>query len=87
MRASNNLLQTLDALSNERPSVLLAKRKHFGLQSFSNTKHQVEWMRTSAEQDRCAQFKRITIGQSRRYYAMLDSFTRMLELKQTTGTV
>ena len=44
-------------------------------------------MRTSAEQDRVAQFKSVTISQSRRYYAVLDSFARMLDLKQSTGTI
>ena len=39
VRTSKDLLQALDALSNERPRVLQAKRKHFGQQSFSNTKH------------------------------------------------
>jgi hypothetical protein len=53
---SKELLETLDAMNNERPSVIEFKRKHFDLDQ-NVTKHdQLEWMRLNAEQDRVTKF-------------------------------
>jgi len=55
---SRELLETLDALNNERPHVIKLKRKHFDMEqediiAATTTKEErLEWMRLQAERDR-----------------------------------
>ena len=59
---SKELLETLDALINERPEILQAKRRHFSMESGpeNQTKEErLEWMRLNAEKDRVEKFKQI----------------------------
>jgi len=55
---SKELLETLDALNNERPDVIQLKRKHFDLDKFENAtqKEHLTWMRLNAEKDRVRKF-------------------------------
>jgi hypothetical protein len=58
---SKELLETLDALNNERPNVIKLKSKHFNLEqsATASKKESLEWMRLNAEKDRVAKFREI----------------------------
>lgn len=49
----------MDALSNERPTVLQMKRRHFNPDVASNKRESLEWMRINAERERIFRFKSI----------------------------
>ena len=53
----------LDALSNERPEMLRAKRKHLvlGEDSVEPMKEIFQWMRINAERERIQRFKAIAV--------------------------
>ena len=52
-KISNTLLQTLDALSNERHKTMNMKRKHLNIEGKNGNVHdEIEWMRINAERDR-----------------------------------
>ena len=52
---SQALVQSLDALANERPWTLQSKKKHFKLDS-NNLITDIEFMRINAERDRIKKF-------------------------------
>ena len=52
---SNNLVQCLDALANERPWTLQTKKKHFDTTS-NNLFTQMEFMRINAERERIQKY-------------------------------
>jgi hypothetical protein len=60
---SSSLIQQLDALSNERPEMLRAKRKHLvlGDDSVEPMKEIFQWMRINAERERIQRFKAIAV--------------------------
>ena len=83
---SGNLIQTLDALSNERPGVLQSKRRNFNADDSGNSQMQenLEWMRITAERERISRFKSIAKDSATIYYKILDRFTQQL-LNPTTS--
>lgn len=46
------MIETLDALNKQRPSVVSLKRKHFDTELNANQRQRFEWMRLNAEKDR-----------------------------------
>ena len=82
---SQALIETLDALSNERPTVLQMKRRHFNPDVASNKRESLEWMRINAERERIFRFKSIAKDTATQYYTILDRFTNEL-LNPTTKT-
>jgi hypothetical protein len=57
-RLNTNLVQTLDALNNERPNVILMKKKHLNIDLKGGNVHDdIEWMRINAERERVQHFK------------------------------
>lgn len=81
---SKELLETLDALSNERPSILQLKRKHFENDQFSTLtkRERLEWMRLNAEKDRVQKFKNVAVVQTKSYYTIIDTFSKMFDKQQ-----
>ena len=75
---SQALIETLDALSNERPTVLQMKRRHFNPDVASNKRESLEWMRINAERERIFRFKSIAKDIASQYYTILDRFTNEL---------
>lgn len=70
---SKELLETLDALSNERPSLLKHKSKHFSVENQVSSKQEsLDWMRLNAEKERVHRFKQIATSQTKTYYSILD---------------
>lgn len=49
---SQELIETLDALNNERPKMLQLKKKHFDIKDIETKAERLEWMRLNAEKDR-----------------------------------
>ena len=91
---SQCLLETLDALSNERPVVLQMKRRHFNTDVAGDKKASLEWMRINAERERIYRFKSIAKETATQYYIIMERFTQLLlssgknkrqELDQVTG--
>ena len=72
---SGSLVESLDALSNERPLVLQMKRRHFNPDIAGNKKESLEWMRINAERERIYRFKAVAKGTARQYYSILERFT------------
>ena len=75
---SSALIQTLDALSNERPTVLQMKRRHFNPDAAPSMRQSLEWMRINAERERIFRFKAIAKDTATMYYTILDRFTQEL---------
>jgi hypothetical protein len=75
---SSALIQTLDALSNERPAVLQMKRRHFNPDVAPSKRQSLEWMRINAERERIFRFKSIAKDTATQYYTILDRFTQEL---------
>jgi len=88
---SSSLLETLDALSNERPTVLQMKRRHFNPDVASSKRESLEWMRINAERERIFRFKSIAKDTATQYYTILDRFTNELvnpsNLNATSSTI
>lgn len=52
-RLSTNLIQTLDALTNERPKTLIMKKNNLNMDMKNgNVYDDIEWMRINAEKER-----------------------------------
>lgn len=86
---SNDLLETLDALNNERPNMLMTKRKHFNeeISKIQNKREKIEWMRLNAEQDRVDKYKEIAVQQTKVYYKILEKFAKMLAARKDQSIV
>ena len=84
---SSALIETLDALSNERPAVLQMKRRHFNPDVAPNKRESLEWMRINAERERIFKFKSIAKDTATQYYTILDRFSQELinPQKKVTG--
>lgn len=79
---SKELLETLDAMNNERPQVIKLKRRHFDMpqaSACSTKEERLEWMRLCAERDRVSKFKNVAIAQTKAYYKCLESFSEMVD--------
>ena len=77
---SDELVQTLDALNNERPVVLQMKRRHLNIDE-AGTSHMhenLEWMRINAERERIYRFKSIAQDTAMQYYAIMERMTKIL---------
>ncbi len=73
---SKNLIQTLDALSNERPKVINMKKKHFNIESKKNNwNDDIEWMRINAERERIQHYRSIAKDSTYFYYKVLKRIT------------
>jgi len=72
---SSALIETLDAQSNERPTVLQMKRRHFNPDVAPNKRESLEWMRINAERERIFRFKTIAKDTASQYYTILERFT------------
>ena len=75
---SSTLIETLDAISNERPAVLQMKRRHFNPEVAPNKREALEWMRINAERERIFRFKSIAKDTATQYYTILDRFAQEL---------
>ena len=74
-KLSNNLVQTLDALSNERPKTLNMKKKNLNLDlKHGNLNDDIEWMRINAERQRIQQYRDIAKDCAYLYYKILKRF-------------
>jgi len=71
---SQSLIQSLDALANERPWTLKMKKKHFDISS-NNLLTDLEYMRINAERERIKKYQDITKGSAYTYYKILKRFT------------
>lgn len=75
-RLSNNLIQTLDALTNERPKTLLMKKNNLNMEMKNGNVHDdIEWMRINAERQRISQYREIAKESAVFYYKILKKFT------------
>lgn len=83
-KMSNDLLQTLDALQNERPGIIKSKRKHFDLEKAQTAtkRERFDIMRLNTEQDRVNKFKLIALNETKRYYNLLEKFTKILDSRK-----
>ena len=69
------MVQTLDALSNERPKVLSMKKKHLNFEGNGGNVHDdLEWMRINAERERISWYKQIAKDSAILYYKVLKRF-------------
>jgi len=86
---SKELIETLDALNNERPGVLKLKRKHFDLDKYETAtkRERLEWMRLNAEKDRVDKFKEVALGQTKHYYNVLEIFAKMLDKRKSSEEI
>ena len=83
---SQGLLESLDALSNERPIVLQMKRRHFSTDVAGDKKASLEWMRINAERERIYRFKSIAKETATQYYVIMEKFTHiLLQSSKTRG--
>lgn len=78
---SKELIETLDALNNERPGILQSKRRHFGSEKYGRTtrSEHVSLMRLGAEKDRVDKFKLVAMQQTRCYYSILEKFLKIID--------
>lgn len=76
-KLSADLVQTLDALNNERPKVLGIKKRCLNIEAMktSNVLDDMGWMRINAERERIAQFRSIAEESATLYYKILTKFT------------
>jgi hypothetical protein len=83
-KMSNDLLQTLDALQNERPGIVKSKRKHFDMEKAQTAtkRERFDMMRLNTEQDRVNKFKQIALNETKRYYNLLEKFTKILDSRK-----
>lgn len=73
---SSLLIQTLDALTNERPNSLKLKRMHFDLdKKTSHAYDDIEYMRILAERERIHNFKTVASESAYIYYKILKRIT------------
>lgn len=86
---SKELLETLDALNNERPNVMQLKRKHFDMDKYGTAtkKERLEWMRLNSERDRVDKYKTIAVSQTKAYYTILEKYAKMLDLRKEAAVV
>jgi len=77
---NEDLVQTLDALSNERPTSLQMKRRHFYVDDTesSHCTQNLEWMRINAEKERILRYKQISQDTASLYYKILDQYSTLL---------
>eukprot|EP00347_Sterkiella_histriomuscorum_P011953 403370464 len=75
-KLSTNLIQTLDALTNERPKTLNMKKNNLNMDmKNSNVHDDIEWMRINAERQRIQQYRKIAKESAVFYYKVLKKFT------------
>ena len=79
---SKELLDTLDALNNERPAVIYSKRKHFGDDLQYAKGEKLDRIRLNTERDRITRFRKVTLDQSGLYYTLLENLTKLLEQRK-----
>lgn len=79
---SKDLIETLDALQNERPGVLKSKRKYFDCDEGQTKKETLEWMRLLSEKDRVDKYKSIAVTQTKTYYNILEKFVKKVEARK-----
>jgi hypothetical protein len=69
------LVQTLDAMTNERPKTLLMKKNNLNLDMKNgNLYDDIEWMRINAEKQRIQQYREIAKESAYIYYKILKRF-------------
>ena len=81
---NQDLIQTLDALANERPTTLKMKRRHLTVDDSesSHCAQNVQWMRINAERERIHRFKQISTETASQYYKILERFGQLLIRKK-----
>ena len=82
---NEDLIQTLDALANERPTTLQMKRRHLTVDDSesSHCTQNIQWMRINAERERIHRFKQISTETASQYYKILERFGQLLIPKKT----
>jgi hypothetical protein len=74
---SDELIQTLDALNNERPAVMQTKKRYFNIKDSETAsyKESIDWMRLNAEKERIQKFKNIVTNAAGVYYQVIEKFS------------
>ena len=88
-RQTNNsqLIQMLDAMSNQRPEQLKMKSKYFDLGDNDlgePLEEALKWMRINTECERIQKFKNVAKDQALTYYNVLEKF---MDLQENGGKV
>lgn len=80
IKMSKDLVETLDALNNERPATMKLKKRHFEIDNFpqASRKEILEWMRLQAEKDRLSRYKNIAVSQVSNYYNIIEQMNKLL---------
>jgi hypothetical protein len=78
---SDNLIDALDAMNNERPRVLSLKKTNFAVEDtiISKQESSLKWMRLNTERDRIQTFRSIARDSAGFYYAIIEKFSVLLE--------
>ena len=73
-KISDELIQTLDALNNERPAVMQTKKRFFNIKDSETAgyKESIDWMRLNAEKERIYKFKNIVTDAAGVYYQVVE---------------
>ena len=77
LKISDELIQTLDALNNERPAVMQTKKRYFDIKDLETAsyKESIDWMRLNAEKERIQKFKNIVTNAAGVYYQVIEKFS------------
>jgi hypothetical protein len=77
LKISDELIQTLDALNNERPAVMQTKKRYFNIKDSETAsyKESIDWMRLNAEKERIQKFKNIVTNAAGVYYQVIEKFS------------
>jgi hypothetical protein len=78
---SDNLIDALDAMNNERPRVLSLKKTNFAVEDtiISKQESSLKWMRLNTERDRIQTFRSIARDSAGFYYGIVEKFSVILE--------
>ena len=78
---SDNLIDALDAINNERPRVLSLKKSNLTVEDTISSKQEssLKWMRLKTERDRVKSFMVIARDSAGLYYSIVEKFSVILE--------
>jgi len=86
---SDNLIDALDAINNERPRVLSLKKSNFTVEDsiISKQESSLKWMRLNTERERVKSFMAIAKDSAGFYYSITEKFTMILEDRYKSSKV
>jgi len=78
---SDNLIDALDAINNERPRVLSLKKSNLTVEDTISSKQEssLKWMRLKTERDRVKSFMAIARDSAWLYYSIIEKYAVILE--------